>query len=70
VKFIHIKDGPLTPDPSSQVAVGDGKMAIWDVISAAASLEAGVIELDDFHGDMFEAVEDSYKYLSAGKVSA
>jgi hypothetical protein len=50
--------------------VGDGKMAIWDVISAAESLEAGVIELDDFQGDMFDAVQDSYNYLSAGKVSA
>lgn len=70
VKFIHIKDGPLTPDPASQVAVGDGRMAIWDVIGAATSLEAGVIELDAFQGDMFEALEDSFNYLSSGKVSA
>ena len=70
VKFIHIKDGPLTADPSRQTAVGDGKMAIWDVLDAAASLEAGVVELDDFQGDMFEAVRDSYNFLSAGKVSA
>ncbi|MGP0224998.1 sugar phosphate isomerase/epimerase family protein [Paenarthrobacter sp. NCHU4564] len=70
VKFIHIKDGPLTPDPSAQLAVGDGKMAIQDVLAAATSLEAGVVELDDFQGDMFQAVQDSYNYLSAGKVSA
>lgn len=70
VKFIHIKDGPLTSDPSSQTALGKGKMDIWGVISAAGSLEAGVIELDDFQGDMFDAVRDSYSYLSAGKVSA
>lgn len=70
VKFIHIKDGPLTSDPASQTAVGNGKMDIWDVINAAGSLEAGVIELDDFQGDMFDAVQDSYSYLSSGKVSA
>lgn len=70
VKFIHIKDGPLTSDPASQTAVGKGKMDIWDVINAAGSLEAGVIELDDFQGDMFDAVQDSYSYLSSGKVSA
>lgn len=69
VKFIHIKDGPLTPDPSSQTAVGDGNMAIWDVLAAARSLEVGVIELDGFKGDVFGAVRDSYKYLSAGMVS-
>lgn len=70
VRFIHVKDGPLTPDPALQVAVGDGRMAIWDVIEAATSLETGVIELDAFQGDMFEAVQDSFNYLSSGKVSA
>ncbi|CAI3792168.1 sugar phosphate isomerase/epimerase family protein [Pseudarthrobacter sp. MM222] len=70
VKFIHIKDGPVTADPSSQVAVGDGGMPVWDVLEAAGSLEVGVIELDDFKGDMFEAVTDSYNYLSAGKAPA
>ncbi len=70
VKFIHIKDGPVTTDPSSQLAVGDGKMPIWDVLDAAGALEAGVIELDEFQGDMFDAVADSYNYLSAGKASA
>ncbi|MEV7603904.1 sugar phosphate isomerase/epimerase [Paenarthrobacter sp. NPDC089322] len=70
VKFIHIKDGPVTPDPSSQLAVGDGSMPIWDVLGAARSLEAAVVELDDFQGDMFDAVKDSYKFLTAGKVTA
>lgn len=70
VRFIHIKDGPVTADPSGQLAVGDGKMPIWDVLDAARSVEAAVVELDDFQGDMFEAVADSYNYLSAGKASA
>jgi sugar phosphate isomerase/epimerase len=70
VRFIHIKDGPVTADPSGQLAVGDGTMPIWDVLEAARSIEAAVIELDDFQGDMFEAVADSYDYLSAGKDSA
>ena len=70
VKFIHIKDGPVTADPTSQLAVGNGKMPVWDVLAAAGSLEAGVIELDDFQGDMFDAVRDSYNYLSAGKAAA
>lgn len=70
VRFIHIKDGPVTADPSGQLAVGDGKMPIWDVLDAARFVEAAVIELDDFQGDMFEAVADSYNYLTAGKASA
>ena len=68
---VHSHQGrPVTSDPSSQLAVGDGKMPIWDVLDAARSLEAAVVELDDFQGDMFDAVRDSYNYLSAGKVSA
>lgn len=66
VKFIHIKDGPVTSDPATQLAVSAGQMPIWDVVNAARFLEAGVVELDDFQGDMFEAVQASYNYLSAG----
>ncbi len=67
VRFIHIKDGPLTKEDKDQVAVGSGKMPIWDVIEAAPSLEVGVVELDDFTGDIFDAVADSFNYLKAGK---
>ncbi len=66
VRFIHIKDGPLTKEDKDQVAVGSGRMPIWDVIEAAPSLEVGVVELDDFTGDIFDAVADSLNYLTAG----
>jgi sugar phosphate isomerase/epimerase len=66
VRFIHIKDGPLTKVDKDQVAVGSGKVAVWDVIAAVPSLEVGVVELDDFSGDIFTAVTDSFNYLKAG----
>lgn len=66
VRFIHIKDGPLTLEPKDQVAVGAGKMPVWDVLRAAGSVEVGVVELDDFAGEMFDAVTDSLAYLEAG----
>lgn len=66
VRFIHIKDGPLTKVDADQVAVGTGKMPIWEVIGAATSLEVGVVELDDFTGDIFDAITDSFNYLQAG----
>ena len=69
VRLLHIKDGPIEPDPASQLAVGDGKMPIWDIIAAATSLEVAVVELDAFAGDMFDAVTDSYAYLNAGAAS-
>ncbi|MBC7724218.1 MAG: sugar phosphate isomerase/epimerase [Burkholderiaceae bacterium] len=70
VRFIHIKDGPVSADPASQVAVGSGTLPIWDIIDAADSLEVGVIELDDFGGDMFDAVTDSFRFISAGRIGA
>ena len=70
VHFIHIKDGPIESDPLSQVAVGSGSMPIWDVIAAAKSVEVGVVELDAFAGDMFDAVTDSFAYLTGDKAAA
>jgi sugar phosphate isomerase/epimerase len=70
VHFIHIKDGPIEADPLTQVAVGSGKMPVWDVIAAATNVEVGVVELDAFAGDMFDAVTDSLAYLTGTKASA
>lgn len=67
VRLLHIKDGPIEADPATQVAVGSGTMPVWDIIAAAKSLEVPVVELDDFAGDMFDALSDSYGYLSAGQ---
>ncbi|WP_394248752.1 sugar phosphate isomerase/epimerase family protein [Arthrobacter pityocampae] len=67
VRFIHIKDGPLTRNDKEQVAVGSGSMRVWDVLDAAPALEAAVVELDDFDGDIFAAVADSLAYLQEGR---
>ena len=67
VRFIHIKDGPLTKHDKEQVAVGSGRMPVWDVLDAAPGLEAAVVELDDFDGDIFAAVADSLAYLTEGR---
>ncbi|WP_342022981.1 sugar phosphate isomerase/epimerase [Arthrobacter citreus] len=70
VRFIHIKDGPVTSDPAAQLPVGDGVMPVWDVIAAAAALETGVVELDDYAGNMMDAVSASFEYLTAGRPEA
>ena len=63
VQFLHVKDGPLTKDDKAQVAVGKGMMPIQDIL-AAAPTALRVVELDDFTGDVFDAVADSYTYLN------
>ncbi|WP_104181306.1 sugar phosphate isomerase/epimerase [Arthrobacter sp. B0490] len=67
VRFVHIKDGPLTRNDKEQVAVGSGRMRVWDVLDAAPGLDAAVVELDDFEGDIFTAVADSLTYLNEGR---
>lgn len=67
VRFVHIKDGPLTRNDKEQVAVGSGRMRVWDVLDAVPGLEAAVVELDDFEGDIFTAVADSLAYLNEGR---
>ncbi|MEH0109559.1 sugar phosphate isomerase/epimerase [Tersicoccus sp. MR15.9] len=65
VRFVHIKDGPLTTEDKDQVAVGSGKMPIRDVLAAGSSVETAVVELDDFTGDIFTAVADSLAFLNS-----
>lgn len=62
VKFLHVKDGPITKDDTQQVAVGRGEMPIRDILRAAPGA-LPVIELDDHTGDVFRALADSVAFL-------
>lgn len=64
VRFIHVKDGDISRDNQAQVAVGSGRMPVLDVL-AAAPQAVRVVELDEFAGDVFDALADSVAYLTA-----
>ena len=70
VKLIHIKDGPLTTDNKAQLPAGQGKVAVLDVIASAKSLEVGVVEFDDYSGDIFEGIAESLAFLNAAEAIA
>lgn len=63
VVAVHIKDGPGTKENLDQVAVGSGDQPITDILAASPNA-LHVIELDDSRGDRFQAVADSFAYLS------
>jgi sugar phosphate isomerase/epimerase len=63
VKAIHVKDGDGTLDNKAQVAVGDGTIAVADILAAVPNA-LRVVELDDFSGEIFDAVEGSYTFLT------
>lgn len=66
VAALHIKDGPQSKNHKEQVPVGHGSMPI-DAIIAATQDMLHVVELDDFDGEIFDAVARSRDYLMAGK---
>jgi sugar phosphate isomerase/epimerase len=63
VTAIHVKDGPATEETKDQVAVGSGSLPIADIVGAAPQA-LRVIELDDSRGDRFDAITDSYGFLT------
>ena len=69
VQFIHVKDGAVNQDDQSQVAVGSGKIDVLGIL-AAAPQALRVVELDGFAGDVFDALTDSFAFLTANGVRA
>lgn len=64
VVALHVKDGPGTPETKDQVAVGRGSLPVREIVEAAPDA-LRVVELDDSRGDRFQAVADSFTYLTA-----
>jgi sugar phosphate isomerase/epimerase len=62
VRFLHLKDGPYTTTLSEQQPVGRGAMPVADILKAAPDA-VRIVELDDYAGDPFEAVQQSLRYL-------
>lgn len=69
VQLIHVKDGAATQDDQDQTAVGSGDLDILSIL-AAAPQALRVVELDGFRGDIFDALRDSFAYLTANGVQA
>ena len=63
VVALHVKDGAGTPETKDQTAVGSGTLPIRSIIEAAPSA-LRVIELDDSRDDRFQAIADSFAYLT------
>ncbi len=61
--LVHIKDGPAVKG-AVKAAVGDGVMDIPAIATAATAADYFIVELDDYAGDMLEAVARSYHYLT------
>lgn len=65
VTHLHVKDGPVSRDTKAQTAVGAGRIDVPAILAAAPHAQP-VVELDDFDGDVFDALADSIAYLESG----
>jgi sugar phosphate isomerase/epimerase len=61
--LLHIKDGPANDTEAPMTAVGSGVVDV-PAIAAASRAAWHIVELDRCATDMFEAVQQSYAYLT------
>lgn len=62
-RMLHLKDGPADDPESPMTAVGSGVLDVAAIASASRA-DWHVVELDRCATDMFEAVEQSYRFLT------
>ncbi|GAB4095996.1 sugar phosphate isomerase/epimerase [Brachybacterium horti] len=65
VRLVHLKDGDLAEDPAGQLPLGEGRMPLPGTLAASAGVDYGVIEFDQYAGDMFDGIATSLTYLRA-----
>lgn len=63
VRFLHVKDGPISKVTEEQLPAGAGAMDI-PAILAAAPQALQVVEFDAYAGDMFAGLTASFAYLT------
>jgi sugar phosphate isomerase/epimerase len=64
VRLMHLKDGPIDYDKASQLPLGSGAMPVTEILDAATAVELGVLEFDDYRGDLFEGLAAGYAYAT------
>lgn len=69
-QLLHVKDGPANSPEESMVAVGAGSVDVPAVLNANRAVRWHIVELDRCATDMYEAVEQSHRYLMELGLSA
>jgi sugar phosphate isomerase/epimerase len=62
VGFIHVKDGPISEDVTTQLPAGQGAVDVAGIL-AAAPRALRVIEFDSYAGDVFAGIAASFAWL-------
>lgn len=63
VRFLHVKDGPISADTQEQRPAGEGAMDVPGILAAAPEA-LPVLEFDAYAGDIFEGLEAAHRYVT------
>ena len=70
--FLHIKDGPAVKGPHTydQVPAGQGSLDFPAIVKAGGeNIKWMIIEFDEYAGDIFKGVQESYNYLTKNQLA-
>jgi sugar phosphate isomerase/epimerase len=70
LRLLHVKDGPADHFKSPMVSVGSGTLDIASILAAAPKARWHIVELDRCATDMFDAIEQSHRFLVGNGLSA
>jgi len=62
ISLLHLKDGPGIPD-ATKLPLGAGVLPLNAICAAAPRDSTWIVELDDFDGDIFDAIRTSRERL-------
>jgi sugar phosphate isomerase/epimerase len=81
--LLHIKDGPLGQKEAEQkyvngildrkielVPLGQGDLPIRELVAMAPRVDAVIVELDYCNVEMFQAIEESYRFMTGNALAA
>ncbi|WP_262001855.1 sugar phosphate isomerase/epimerase family protein [Microbacterium sp. Mcb102] len=71
LRYVHVKDGPaLTYGQDTLVPIGRGAVDVLGALQEPSTLEWHIVELEKLDIDPFDALDESYRYLTGHGVTA
>lgn len=64
VRLLHVKDGPIERDPTTQVPAGRGRLHLPAILAAAPHADR-VLEFDAYPGDVVEGLRAGRDFLAS-----
>jgi sugar phosphate isomerase/epimerase len=64
VAAVHLKDGKVPGETIDQAPLGRGDLPVAEIVRAVPAAAVGVLEFDEYAGDLFDGIAASLAYLA------